>query len=147
MCKLIGDNQAAEDIVQDFFCSLWINHEKLPEIVTPRFYLYRSVHNRSLNWLKKNRTIPISGLEFNADDDILANMIEEEVIRKLHNAITNHLPNKCREVFMLKLLGMKNAKIATALHITEETVRSQLFRGRKLLAEQLLTLPLLWMWS
>lgn len=142
--KLVGDSHAAEDIVQELFCSLWINHERLPEIAMPQHYLYRAARNRSLNWLKNNRTVPIDGLKFHAEDDILADIIEEEVVRKLYKAI-HHLPGKCREIFTLKLSGMTNAEVATKLNVTRETVRSQLFRGKKLLAEHILAiLALFW---
>ena len=59
-------------------------------------------------------------------------MMEEEVYRELYAAIQK-LPERCRRIFLLKLDGEENQKIADMLQISEETVRSQLRRGKELL--------------
>lgn len=69
-------------------------------------------------------------------------MMEQEVYRELYTAI-HKLPNKCRDIFLMKLGGQDNQKIALELGISEETVRSQLRRGRELLQKQLTGLSLL----
>jgi len=44
--RLVGDLSVAEDIVQDAFMKL---HAQFSEVREPRRWLYRTVHNRSLN--------------------------------------------------------------------------------------------------
>ncbi|NJK85766.1 MAG: hypothetical protein HC906_07140 [Bacteroidales bacterium] len=52
--EFVKDEGNAEEIVEDFFFNLWINHENL-EINSLKPYLFRSIHNRSINYLKKEQ--------------------------------------------------------------------------------------------
>ena len=51
--KILGNNQDAEDVVQEVIIEFWNKRSEI-SIENPRAYLYRSVYNRSLNLLKKN---------------------------------------------------------------------------------------------
>jgi len=50
--RYVGNSDAAEDIVQDVFFQLWKNRSLLSRIKSIRSYLFTSVYNRSLNYLK-----------------------------------------------------------------------------------------------
>lgn len=135
-CRLVGDRSTAEDIVQDFFCRLWEERRLLAEVRSCRTYLYRSVRNRCMNFLRDRRIVSLEELEEQPEGDFWTEMLEEEVFRELYAAI-GRLPDKCREIFNLKLEGVENDGIAVRLGISEATVRSQLRRGRELLREAL----------
>ena len=70
------------------------------------------------------------------EDDFVGRMMEEEVYRELYDAV-RRLPARCRDIFILKLDGADNRDIARQLDITEETVRSQLRRGKEILRRKL----------
>lgn len=56
-CRLAGESNVAEDIVQDAFMKL---HEQLREVREPRRWLYRTVHNRALNHRRQaNKIVPL----------------------------------------------------------------------------------------
>ena len=114
--KFTKNREVSEDIVQDFFCRLWEDRKRLVNDKSFHAYMYSAVRNRSLNYLR----------------DFLREMMEEEVYRELYAAIQK-LPERCRRIFLLKLDGEENQKIADMLQISEETVRSQLRRGKELL--------------
>ena len=52
--KYVRDASEAQDIVQDVFAALWLQHDNFNNYYTIRSFLYISVRNRSLNLLKKN---------------------------------------------------------------------------------------------
>lgn len=135
-CRLVGDRSAAEDIVQEFFCRLWEGHGLLAEVYSCRTYFYRSVRNRCMNFLRDRRMIPFEEMTEQPEGDFWTEVLEEEVYRELYAAVSR-LPDKCREIFNLKLEGVENEEIAVRLGITEATVRSQLRRGRELLRQAL----------
>ena len=96
------------------------------------------MRNRSLNYLRDSRSVSIEGFEKQSDEDFLREMMEEEVYRELYAAIQK-LPERCRQIFLLKLDGEENQKIADKLQISEETVRSQLRRGKELLQNNVIS--------
>lgn len=134
--KFVGDKDAAEDIVQSFFCHLWEDHKHLAKIQSFPAYFYTSIRNRALNYIRNKHAVSLEDVEIQKEEDFLKEMMEEEVYRELYAAI-RELPDKCRAIFMLKLTGKENAEIAAELNISEETIRSQLRRGRELLRKNI----------
>src|SRR5688572_8982050 len=49
---ITGDSEAAEDIVEDLFLKLWKRREQFESEQHLKSFLYRSVKNASLNFLK-----------------------------------------------------------------------------------------------
>ena len=45
-------------------------------------YIYSSVRNRSLNYLRDTHSVSIEGFEKQSDEDFLREMMEEEVYRE-----------------------------------------------------------------
>ena len=136
--KFTKNRDASEDIVQDFFCRLWEDRKRLVNDKSFHAYIYSSVRNRSLNYLRDTHSVSIEGFEKQSDEDFLREMMEEEVYRELYAAIQK-LPERCRQIFLLKLDGEENQKIADMLQISEETVRSQLRRGKELLQNNVIS--------
>lgn len=135
-CRFVVDRDAAEDIVQSFFCRLWENCSQLVNIKSLRSYFYSSVRNRSLNYLRDKHVVGLEEAEVRKEEDFLMEMMEEEVYRELYAAIYR-LPDKCQQIVLMKLIGKDNREIAAELLLSEETIRSQLRRGRELLHKQL----------
>ena len=140
--KFTKNRDASEDIVQDFFCRLWEDRKRLINDKSFHAYTYSSVRNRSLNCLRDTHSVSIEGFEKQSDEDFLREMMEEEVYRELYAAIQK-LPERCRQIFLLKLDGEENQKIADMLQISEETVRSQLRRGKELLQNNVISFYIL----
>jgi RNA polymerase sigma-70 factor (ECF subfamily) len=51
-CTILKDESTAEEVVQQLFLKIWKKQEILPEEPMLRAYLYRAVHNESLNLIK-----------------------------------------------------------------------------------------------
>ena len=50
--RIVGDTLAAEDIVQDLFATMWEKKMRFLSLPSFRTYLYNSIRNASLNYLK-----------------------------------------------------------------------------------------------
>ena len=129
-----GDSQASEDIVQNFFCKLWEDRRALSENKSLKAYLYVSIRNLSLNYIRDRRTHSLDGFDPSSGDDIMLEILREEVYSELYRAI-QQLPDRCRNILTLKLEGIDNKEIARRMDITEDTVRSQLRHGKTLVRD------------
>lgn len=134
-------NEVAEDIVQELFSVIWEKKMTFLSFPAFRIYLYNSVRNASLNYLKHQNIESIyiqqvtDAYQEITEDDVN----EEEVYRLLFRTI-DRLPARCREVFLLHMEGKKNQEIAEVLGIAIGTVKTQKKRAMQFLKEQMGTL-------
>lgn len=130
--KYVLDKVVAEDIVQDLFLHLWEIRERLTSITNIKSYLYSSVKNRCLNYLKKQypsgvteEDIDESGIKINlpGPEELLENKELEKIIEKALEA----LPEKCRTIFVMKKFGdLSHKEVAEKLNISVKTVETQM---------------------
>ncbi|MGQ9844077.1 MAG: RNA polymerase sigma factor [Spirochaetota bacterium] len=127
---LTGSYETAEDILQETFINI-IEYSKktIINLDTSKSLLYRTAHNLSINYLKKNEKIyslddSINNLPANdtIDDEILTHEIQKEVSNALEK-----LDTTSRSIFILKRdNNYTNEEIAKLLDISERTVRRKL---------------------
>lgn len=129
----------AENIVQDIFLNLWEKQNILSEHRNLEAFLYTSVKNRCLDFLRhlevvegnKTRLQKEYNLELQLKIDSLETFSEEIFLEvgievKIQKAIES-LPKKCREIFILnKIKGKKQKDIAKELNISIHTVENQI---------------------
>lgn len=131
------DESVAEELVQDVFLKIWdeIRLDASPE--TLKSFLYTSVRNHCLNFIRKKKPLQVS---LGDSSDIqeptyskLENIIEAEVLGDLHAAIAQ-LPSECRKIVELGFLKeYSNLEIANSLGLSVQTVKNQKTRGLKIL--------------
>lgn len=152
--QVSGEPQAAEDIVQDLFSTIWERKRPFHSLSSLKIYLYNSVRNSSLDYLRHKNVenaylqkieSEYQKFDFSGEDE--EEFFGEEIYRQLFNTI-DALPERCREVFLMHLDGKKNEEIAAALHISLETVKTQkkramIFLRKKLSVQVILMLELL----
>lgn len=145
--RRMGDTEAAEDIVQDTFVSVWENDRLYNSFIGLKAWLYELVHNKCLNYLKhKNVEYKYySHLSFHSTDESDAfDLTQEEVYRRLYLAV-RELPEKCRAVFELHLEGRKNDEIAVLLGISVLTVKAHKQNAVRYLKERMGNLFLMYL--
>lgn len=136
------DRMEAEEIVQDFFVRLWQRHQQLNLTDSLKSYLFLSVKNGCLNYLKHKKVeekyikqmAELSNQHIAYDPDLY---IASELQEKVKNVI-ELLPEKCREIFMMsRIQGLKNEEIAANLNISKRTVETQISKALKVLRLEL----------
>jgi len=138
----INDRDASEEIVQEIFVSLWEGRDSLNINISVRAFLYTSVKNRSLNYLRNEKTRKGHEHEFALQQATKTNEIidfceREELQYYIDNAI-NNLPVQCKEIFKLgRLQNLTYNEIAQQLNISPKTVENQMSIAFKKLRNKL----------
>lgn len=140
-CSFVGSKEAAEEIVEDVFVSVWKNRATLLEITNLKVYLYSAVKNRSYNYLNrsKHRYIQdITALERTIASSLPTpeeSLFTTELRQVFDNAIAN-LPPKCRQVYTLvKVDGLHYKEVATILEISPKTVENHIAKALRKIEE------------
>lgn len=124
---LLGDQAAAEDIVQDVFASLW-RRRAVPD--RPLCYLQRAVVNGCRGRIRR---IMLARRKPPPVDRDGPTPVELVVLAEEHRAVLaalDRLPRRQREVLVLRYYsGLTIAAAAEAMGINEGTVKSTAARG------------------
>jgi len=140
--RFLRDKADAEEIVQEIIFKLWEQRDLLDSVKSIKSYLYRSVHNRCLNFLKHEiqkekyvdkAWVELKKIEMDSNEDYHSKELEDKIF-----AAVNELPDRCREVFNLsRYEGMKNKDISEQLGISVKAVEANITRALTTLRESL----------
>lgn len=154
--EYVVSTEDAENIVQDIFMYLWEHRDMLESLTNPNAFLFTLTKNRCIDFYrhkvrtesKKESLDALSERELKLKMEALQqfdeNMFTVDDIDVLLNKAIAHLPEKCRQVFILsRMEGMKHEEIATQLNISVNTVQNHIVVAlRKLKVELKDYLPL-----
>jgi RNA polymerase sigma-70 factor (ECF subfamily) len=149
--------EEAENMVQDVFFELWEKREVLSMPVNLIAYLFTSLKNKCLNYLRHQLITRETAdhireehrlamqMSFNSLEVFEQDLLSGQNIETLLTRALDSLPERCREIFILsKFEGKKQKEIATMLNISTNTVETQMsIAYRKLRIELKDYLPLL----
>jgi RNA polymerase sigma-70 factor, ECF subfamily len=139
---IIRDEAAAEEMVQQVFCKLWERNRQLSVTGSVTAYLYRAVHNESLNYLKhlKVKTAHQLHVAYSMKNEVenpCKTLQAAELERNIHAAM-NELPEQCRLIFQLsRFEELKYREIADKLGLSVKTVENQMGKALRLLRVRL----------
>ncbi len=140
--SLVRKSEVAEEVVQDVFYNIWKNRESLRINRSWHSYLYRSVFNNSMMYLRKARIeFPMEEMQGpepgSWENDPSQLMQSAELSEAIAGAIRN-LPGRTREIFLLnRQNGLKYREIAEKLSLSEKTVEAHMGRALKELRKSL----------
>ncbi len=140
----------AEDLVQETYLKAYRFFNSFERGTNCKAWLFKILKNNYINRFRKNSKEPgkvdydlikdfyhsikdVQNDTSEADSDYFHSLLHEEVYQALHS-----LPEEFREVIQLcDIEGFTYEEIANMVESPIGTVRSRLYRGRKLLREQL----------
>jgi RNA polymerase sigma-70 factor (ECF subfamily) len=119
----------AEELAEDIFVNLWINHESIDVTKSFNSYLHTIARNTALNFLKHKfvreshgNTIWQTDSGFNPEDELIA-----KETRLLIEMAVEKMPEQRKMIYRLsRTEGLKNEEIAVRLNTTKRNVESQL---------------------
>lgn len=132
--KRVKASENAEEIVQDFFTSLWLNREKVNlhssfnnyAFSSIRYLVYNHYQKESVRKAYQENRIRLSVVEDNSTEEFIA-------LKELRHVVAEgveKLPSKCKVVYELSRKEYKNNKeIAALLGISEKTVENHLTKA------------------
>lgn len=137
--RLVGDWQAAEEVVQDALLTVWGRAAQFEGRSTARTWLYGVVRHHALNRRRQQSRLPL------ADDTALAEVASDEdgpealslasAARTEMASAIERLPEHHREIITLAFVAdLSQPEIADLLGIPIGTVKSRLHRARRDLA-------------
>jgi RNA polymerase sigma-70 factor (family 1) len=137
----VRQKHIARDIVEDFFCDFWMNSSGIIIESNLPGYLYRSIHNRCLKYLRHEKIkqkhleskryvfTDAELLEPVSDDYPEATLISRELTEDIRNAVQS-LPEECRKIFsMNRFENLTYSEISHKLGISINTVKTQMARA------------------
>ncbi len=135
----VSEQGIAEDLVQELIISVWEQNNNFINIKAFKSYLYNSVKNKCINYLRhldvkdkyvQNILLDTDNAEIPEED------AEEQELYRMVLKVIDELPERCKQVFELQMQGKKNKEIAEILQISIETVKTQKKRAMKRLKDQ-----------
>jgi RNA polymerase sigma-70 factor (ECF subfamily) len=136
--KILHDFDLSRSVVQQVFVDLWIKRDRL-QVDSLQSYLYQSVRNATFDVLKHKKAESKYLSTLGKEEPVqLTDLMEEAELADRINRAIQHLPEKCREIFMLcRFEELKYAEIAARLNISVKTVEMQIGIALKKLRKEL----------
>lgn len=124
-----------EDLIQETYAKTLRARER-GRLTFAKAFLFTTARNAAIDWIRRRRVTPIESIPASEDLPLLeaqpgaAEQIDrQQQLEAVIEAVVA-LPERCREVMMLRYLdGLETRVIAAQLGIAPETVRVQLFKG------------------
>lgn len=135
--QMVGKHEVAEEIVQDQFTRLWEKRDELKITLSIKNYLYQSVKNSSLNYLK---SVYSRDTVFDKELDLqisnFSDSLEQKELSDIINDLIDKLPEKTGIIFRMSRYGeLTNKEISAELSIPVKTVEYHIKKALKYLRE------------
>jgi len=125
--QVIGDRQAAEDIVQETFTQMWNRPNGFqPERGALRAYLYGAGRKRAAEWRRKQVTS-----DRTSEDQV--SVCQTETVSIVGDAFRRLAEEQRTLLWLREVEGQSYAELAVILEIPVGTVKSRLFAAREAL--------------
>lgn len=148
--EYVSTESDAENITQDVFLHLYERRDLLEAYTNLSAFLFTSIKNKCLDYLRKRVLEQENALEMQNEFDLNLRMKydsleilethfpDEGGIEELLNNALQKLPDRCREIFIMnKLEGKKQKQIAAELNLSINTVETQMSIAYKKMREEL----------
>lgn len=136
--SFVREEEDAKDIVNDVFEYLWNHYDQIDISVSVNPLLYRLVRNRSLDFLRHEKTVEKFRVyqSFFSLEQAEDYKEYEELIQKVM-ALIESMPPQTRMVFMKCFVERKKYKEAgDELNISVNTVKTHISKALRILREQ-----------
>lgn len=139
---ILKNQDEAEDIVQQLFVGLWTKRDSLEVNTSLKSYLYKAVHNSSLNRIKQLQIKEghNNQIEYVTEKYALSPnaVLDGKEVQEAIDTAIGELPDQCRIIFtMSRYQGLKYQQIADQMNLSVKTVENQMGKALKYLRTRL----------
>ncbi len=139
--SFVKDMDAAKGITQEVFAKIWEKRANIDPAKSLKSYLFSSVKNRSLNYIRDHKKFNSQILDIeiaNFETPFEQDAIELSELQEKIDRTINELPVKLKKVFLLsRFEELKYREIAQKLDISPKTVEAQMSKALKILRDKL----------
>lgn len=123
--RYVENEEIVCDLLQDLFIKLWEKGEVFDNEMAFKAYLYRSVRNNCLAYIRDTRRKESRMAEYQPEEteEAFVNQMIEAEVYALVNEIFQELPDTCRKVYAKSLEGKSHQEISEELHIAINTIK------------------------
>ena len=140
---VLESNSAADEVISNVFIGLWNNRARLEKIENFNAYIFRSVKNKCLSYLRdiqrlnEDRLIAGDSMLTKTVNNPESKLINLELRKEILMAL-DELPPRCRLIFeLVKQDGFKYKEVAELLEISSKTVENQMGKAMTSLRSKL----------
>ncbi len=142
--RMTGDQQTTEDLAQEIFIKIYDSLDGFRFESKLSTWISRIAYNTCINYLRKEKPVMLDDLPDSTElkwlisSDRPDEYVEDHDQTKYIHRLIDQLPAVYRAILtMFHLQGMSYKEIAEVVDKPEGTIKSYLFRARKLLKERL----------
>lgn len=141
--NMLGDESEAKDLVQSLFIDLWEKRDTLEIRKDTSSYLWISVKNRCLTYQRNRASHEKKVAEheqeerYKAQESQQKNSEEPDITQKLSAAIGDMPPQRSQIFQLVYIQGLQYQQAADKLHISKNSIKTQLKIGLKHLRTKL----------
>jgi RNA polymerase sigma-70 factor (ECF subfamily) len=128
----VKDKSLADDLLQETYVKIHTKLHTLRDLKKLKSWIFTIARNTVMDYFKRSR------LTFNIANFESESTLEEDIHteRDCLRGILSGLPKKYRDpIFLSDIKGMKQGEVAKQLNLPLPTVKSQIQRARKLIAQ------------
>jgi len=142
MRGLVGDEQVANDLLQDMFVRLWMKKSEIGGIANVKAYFFTAARSIAFNFLKREKSIgkrldelAFIDVQISAEELITQKETSQKLKRTLNSAL-DKLPVRQREILYLKYYeNMDYDQIVSVTGIKYQSVVNHIYRAVQTLRE------------
>lgn len=140
---ITGRKEAAEEIVQELFYTIWKERENLQILRSLKSYLYGAVKNQSLQYhehynVRERYRQQILSSQVEISDSDPHERMEYKELEDIINRTLKKLPDRRGRIFkMHRLEGLKYKEIAEKLSLSVKTVEAEMSKTYRTLREEI----------
>ena len=140
--KMINNQEDANDLSQEIFIKIYKNLDKYSPDFKFSTWAVKITTNHVIDYRRKKKyeTVSIEDVEYKL---VSENSPEDSCIKKENNLILNTLVNNLPTIYKIPIIlyhqqGLSYQEIAETINEPISKVKNRIFRGRKMLKEELL---------
>ena len=132
MLSKVKDVNIADDLLQDTFIKVHTKVSTLKDDDKLKSWLFSIAKYTVMDYFRQREIV----YEMTDEDFIFEDQKLDHTVLDCLRGIVKRLPKKYRDpLFLSDIKGMKQAEVANQLHLPLATVKSQIQRGRKMIAQ------------